>query len=135
MHLTASLCLDEMIEGFADDPALQLAVKRHAEVMTHHKRHKDRSRWLAMLRHVESNRDRNCRNTSSLNGALHERDGLVSYWSSGTQKRRISALGYYRVGDVFGQCSFKALRVHLVADERKEVRRETADNAFRRQFL
>ena len=124
-----------MIECRTNDAPLKFAVKRHTEVMTHHERHKDRSRWLAMLRHVESNRDRNCRNTSSLNSALHERDGLVSYRSSRTQKRRISAVGHYRVGDVFGQCSFKALRVHLIADERKEVRRETADHALRHQFL
>src|SRR5882724_1185445 len=135
MDLPAPLRFNQVIQSGEDDSQLQFAVKRYPEVMAHHKGKENRTRWFAMLGHIESNRHRNCRDTSAFNSALHERDRLVSYRSSGTQKSGLCSVRYDRIGNVFGQCLFKVLRVHLVADKRKEVWREFTNQALRSQLL
>jgi len=92
-----------MVERFEDDSPLKLAVERHSEVMTHHERDEHGARRLDVKRHVERDADGNCRDTSSFDGALHERDALVADRSSGREQHCVRAVGFDRPGDLFGQ--------------------------------
>ena len=87
-----------MFECFADDPALQLAVKRNAEVVSHHEWDEDRARRLDVFRYVRGDGDGDGRDASLFNGALHERDALMANRSSGRQQRHVRAFG----DDLFG---------------------------------
>ena len=121
MDVPALLRFHQVIQSGDDDPPLQFTVKGNAEVMAHHKGNENRARRFAVLSDIASHRHRNCGDTSVFNSALHERDGLMSYRSSGTQQRSLCPVCFDCVGNVFRQCKFKALRIHLVADKRKEV--------------
>jgi hypothetical protein len=113
-----------MIECLEDDPPLQLTVERDAEVVPHHEGDEDGARRLTMLRHVERYGDGYGGDASSLDGALHERDGLMSYRSSGREQRDISVGARDGFRYVLGQGALQPLRVHVVADEGEEVRRQ-----------
>ena len=63
-----------MIERFKDDLALQLPVKRHAEVVPHHERHEDRPRRLGVLGDIERDGDRDGRDIPVFDSALNQRD-------------------------------------------------------------
>ncbi len=110
-------------------------MKGHAKVMAHHERHENRPRRLGLLGDVTGRGDRYSRNTAPLNSALHERDRLMSYWSSRAEERRVGTIRDNRIRDLFCQGPFQSLRVHVVADEGDEMRRQAANHAFRRQLL
>ena len=117
MNFAALLRVHQVIQSGKDDLPLELAVKRHTEMMAHHKRNEHGARWFAVSSYIASNGQRDCGNSSAFNSALHERDGLVSYRSSRTQQGSFCPIGYDRIGDVFCQGAFKAIRIHLVADK------------------
>ncbi len=81
VDLPALLRQGEAVQSFEDDAALKVAVKGHAEMVPHHERQEDRSWRLEVLGDVTGDRDGNRGDAPSLDGALHERDRLVSYRS------------------------------------------------------
>ncbi len=54
--LSALPCLRNEAEALENDPALELAVKRDAEVMAHHEGQEDRARGPGVLGHVSGHR-------------------------------------------------------------------------------
>jgi len=121
-----------VIQGFQKDPSLKFVVVRHAEVVPHPEGHEDGAGRLRLLRHIQSNRDRNGRYASAFNGALHERDRLVSYRSRRAQQGDVRALGNHCFSDLFRQRALQSLGVHVIADEREEVWCQSADHAVGR---
>src|SRR5260370_5294953 len=124
-----------MIQSGDDDSSLQFTVKRYTKVMAHHKRQEHRTRRFTVLGHVQGDRKRNCRDYFLFESELNQLDRLMSYRSSGTQQCWLGALRHHRVSDVFGKRPFEGQRVHLIADERKQIWRKFTDYAFLRQFL
>lgn len=110
-----------MCQRKANDPPLQFAMKGYTKVMAHHKRKENRSWRFAVLGYVKSHAQRDCRNPSAFNSALNQRDGLMSYWSSRTQQHGIGSIRDHGIGNVFCQSSLERGRIHLIADEGKEV--------------
>lgn len=102
--LTAGFGFDQQSERLQDDPPLHFAVKGWAELVPHHERDEYRSGRLGVLRDVSRYRDRYGRNASSLDGALNQRDRLVSYGSGGGCQDQVGSLRHDFVGDLFGQC-------------------------------
>ena len=119
-----------MIESLEDDLALEFAVVGHAEVVPHHEGHEHRARRLTVLCDVQSDGDGNCGNTSVFNSALHERDRLVSYRSSGSEQRDIGTICHNSLRNILSERALQSLRVHVVTDEGEEVRRQTTYYAF-----
>jgi|GEM_PF-6108679 len=109
---------------------LHLAVKRHAEMMPHHKRHENGAWRLDVLGYVECDGDRDGGDSSSFYCTLDQRDRLVADRSGGREQRDVRALCFDGLGDVFGERAFESLGIHVVADEGEEVRRKLADHAF-----
>jgi len=88
---------------------------------SHHERHKQCARRFDVFRHIERDRDRNCRYTSSFNGTLDQRDALMADRSGGGKQGDVRHFRFDRIGYVLGQRFFKPLGVHVVTDERKEI--------------
>src|SRR5712691_6312914 len=124
-----------MIQSSDDDSSLQFTVKRYTKVMAHHKRQEHRTRRFTVLGNVQGDRKGNCRDSFFFDSALNQRDRLMSYRSSGTQQCCLGALRHHRVSNVFGKRPLEGRRVHLIADERKQIWRKFTDYAFLRQFL
>ncbi len=76
-------------------------MKRYTEVMPHHKRKEHCPWWLAVFSNVQSDRQRNSWDAFLFDSALNQRDGLMSYGSSGTEQRCLGAILHYRFGYVF----------------------------------
>jgi hypothetical protein len=68
-----------------DDATLQIAMKRDAKMVPHHKWQEHCARWFDLVRHIQSDRDGNCGDVPAFYGALNQRDGLVSYRSGRTE--------------------------------------------------
>src|SRR5258705_12571290 len=124
-----------MIQSSDDDSSLQFTVKRYTKVMAHHKTQEHRARRFTVLGNVQGDRKRNCRDSFFFDSALNQRDRLMSYRSSGTQKRCLGALSHHRVSDVFCKRPLEGRRVHLIADERKQIWCKLTDYPLLRQFL
>ena len=55
--------------------------------------------------------------------------------SGGREQRNFRAFRFDRFGDCLGKSFFEHFGIHIVADKRKEIRREAADDFFLCQFL
>ena len=135
MDLATALRAHQMIQCGDNDSPLQITVKRYTKVMAHHKGKENCARWFTVLGNVKGDGKRNCWDSFLFDSALNQRDGLMSYRSSGTQQCCLGAVRYHGVGDIFGKRPLEGRRIHLIPDERKKIWRESADYAFGRQFL
>ncbi len=126
----ATLRFAQVLQCFEQDPPLKFAVVRHAEVVPHHERYEHSTRRLRVLRHIQSNRKRNRGYPSAFNGALHERDGLVSYRSGRAQQSDVGSVGDDRIRYLFAQRTLQSLRVHIIADKGEEVGRQSTDHTL-----
>jgi len=127
--LSALRGLTDKFERRADDRALQRRVTRNAEVMSHHERDEDGARRETCGRDVAGDRDRDGREMSSFECALDQRHGLVADRSSRGEQYDVGRLALDCRREFFGEDSFEAHRIHVVADERKQIRRQGADDA------
>ncbi len=132
MDIAALLSGREPIEGSEDDVSLEIAVKGHAKMMAHHERDEHGPGWLCVLRDVTRYADGYRWNSSSLNSALHERDRLMSYWSSRAQQYGLGTISDDGIGNLFRQGPLQPLRIHVVANEREQVRRQPTDQVVGR---
>lgn len=76
-------------------------MKRHAEIVPHHKRHKNGARRFYMLGYVEGNRNRDSRDFSSFYGTLDQRDALMADRSGRSKKDHIRLFTFNGFGDIF----------------------------------
>jgi putative hydrolase of HD superfamily len=98
-----SLGVHQVVEALEDDAALQLAVERDAEVVSHGEGEEDRARRPGVLGDVPGDRGRDGRDAPSFDGALDQRDALVAEGSGGRGERDVGALLATRRRDVLGQ--------------------------------
>ena len=135
MNITARLSRFDAAKSLANYPFLQLNMKRHAEMVSHHKRQKHRPRRLDLLRYIQGHRKRNGRDTSIFNGALHERDALMADRSGRREQHNIRLFRLDRPSNILSQRPLQSLRIHIITDEGVEILGEPADKAFVDKFL
>jgi hypothetical protein len=110
-------------------------MKRGAEMMSHGPGEKKGAGHFDHLAYVPGHGDGDGWNSSNLNRALNQSDGLMADRSSRGQQRNIGAFVDDRVCNVGRHGLFKSLRVHVIADEAEEIRGQAANRSFRRQLL
>lgn len=121
----------ENVEHLEQDAALDVAVKRGAEMVSHRPWNEDCAWQLQDLRGISSDRHGDGRDSSLFDCSLNQSDRLMTDWSGRGEQRNVCPL-------LFGDCScnvfhhggVETLRVHVVADEAEEVRRQLADDSL-----
>lgn len=110
-------------------------MKWDAKVVPHHEGQEYRARGLGVLRDVAGDAGGDRGNSSFFQGALHERDRLMTDGSGRGGERDVCTFFGNGVGDVLGECPLQPFGVHVVADERVEILRQSTNYSFSRQFL
>ncbi len=105
-------------------------MKRYTEMMSHHKRQKDCAGRFDVFGNVERDAQRYGRNSSFFNDALHERDALMADRSRRSKQHDVRFFRFDRIGNIFGERFFQSFRIHIVADKRVKILRQTADKIF-----
>lgn len=113
---------------------MQIAVKGNAKVVSHHEWQEYGTRRLGMFRNVAGDAGRDRGYSSSFQGALHERDRLMTDGSGRRGKRDVGSFFRNRVCNVLGERPLEPLGVHVVADERVEILCQATDYTFGRKF-
>lgn len=97
-------------------------MKRDAKVMSHWPGNKKSPGHSQGLSDIFRDSDRHSWNSSELDCPLDQPDGLMTDWSSRSQKSNIRVFHFADgAGNIGSDCLFEALWVHVIADETKEI--------------
>jgi hypothetical protein len=119
-------------ESSENDASLNFGMEGHAKMMTHWPRDENGSRSFDRSSNVFGDCDRDCGNSALFDLPLNQSDRLMTNWSGGSEQGEVGPLFLMDcTGDAFGNRCLEPLRIHVVADETEEIRREPANHSFR----
>lgn len=122
----------ENVEHLDQDAPLNVAVKRRAEMVSHRPRNEDRAWQLQDLRGIAGDRHGYGGNASFFDCSLNQSDRLMADRSGRGEQRDVCPLLLGDCSrDVFHHRCLETFRIHVVADEAEEVRRQLANDSLR----
>jgi hypothetical protein len=113
--------------------SLDIGTERRTKVMAHWPGNENRARSFDGGGHVFGDRDRDGGNSAFLDLSLNQSDRLMTDWSGRSEQGNVRPLFFIDcAGNALSHRSLEPLRIHVVADEAKEISCEPADDAFSR---
>jgi hypothetical protein len=123
----------ESFEGSENHLSLDMGAERRTKVMAHWPGNENRARSFDGGGHVFGDRDRDGRNSSFFDLSLNQSDRLMTNGSGRSEQGNVRPLFFIDgAGNALSYRSLEPLRIHVVADEAKEISCESADNSFSR---
>jgi hypothetical protein len=123
----------DSFEGSENHPSLDVGTERRTKVMAHWPGNENRARSFDGGGHVFGDRDRDGRNSAFFDLSLNQSDRLMTDWSGRSEQGNVRPLIFIDcAGNALSYRSLEPLRIHVVADEAKEISCEPADHSFSR---
>jgi hypothetical protein len=111
--------------------SLNVSMERRTKVMAHWPGNENRARSFDGGGHVFGDRDRDGRNSAFFDLSLNQSDRLMTNWSGRSEQGNVRPLFFIDcAGNALSYRCLEPLRIHVVADEAKEISCEPADDSF-----